>query len=164
MTGLPGVESGVEALRVTDVPVCVEVVQSLPEWFGYPGSSGDVESASREQEGFVIRAGGRAVAFVTFRPNFEESVEITYLAVHAIYRRHGMGSKLVRAVAKLCDQRHVRSICLLTLGPSAENSFYRETVEFYQALGFWRVRELQNAEWGGAYTLVMVAPTSRLLV
>lgn len=157
------VYADIEALRALDVPACVEVVRSLPEWFSYPGALDDVEAASRVQEGFVARLDGRVIGFITIRPSFAECLEITYLAVHATFRRKGIGRRLIRTVAKLCEERDIDSICLLTLGPTTESRFYRETVEFYRTQGFWRVRELQNAEWGGAYSLVMAAPASQLL-
>ncbi len=163
MNGPLGVDADITFLRDVDAQDCVEVVRSLPEWFSYPGALDDVASACRTQEGFCARLDGRVVGFVAVRPCFEESLEITYLAVHAAFRRKGIGRALVRAVAELCIARSVESICLLTLGPTAGSSFYGETVEFYRALGFWRIRELQNAEWGGAYSLVMVALVGRLL-
>ena len=150
-------------LRNTDAPDCVEVVRSLPEWFSYPGALEDVETASRTQEGYCARLDGRVVGFVTTRPSFGESLEITYLAVQAAFRHQGIGSELVRAVAGLCTERSIDSICLLTLGPTAGSPFYQETVAFYRALGFWRIREVQNVEWGGAYSLVMAAPARQLL-
>ena len=151
---------GLEAAHRAD---CLAVVKSLPEWFSYPGALEDVATASRTQEGFCARIDGRVVGFVTNRPSFEESLEITYLAVHAAFRRKGIGRVLVRAVAELCSERSIDSICLLTLGPMAGSPFYQETVDFYRALGFWRIREVQNAEWGGAYSLVMAAPAGQLL-
>ena len=155
--------TGIEPLRASDAPGCVEVVRSLPEWFGYPGALDDVGAASRTQEGFCARLDGRVIGFVTIRPSYAECLEVTYLAVHATFRRRGLGRALIRAVARLCGERSIDSICLLTLGPTAESPFYNETVEFYRTLGFWRVRELQNAEWGCAYSLVMAAPADQLI-
>ncbi len=158
-----GAVAEIGLLRSSDARDCVEVVRSLPGWFSYPGALDDVASATSSQEGFCARVDGQLVGFVTVRLSFAESLEITYLAVHAMYRNKGIGSQLVRAVARLCKERSIELICLLTLGPTAGSSFYEETVAFYRASGFWRVRELQNAEWGGAYSLVMTALASRLL-
>lgn len=164
MTARFGVEGEIVPLQASDARACVEIVESLPDWFGYPGASDDVAEAARTQEGFLACLDGRALGFITVRPRFTECLEITYLAVRADLRRKGLGRKLLRAVAELCVNREIESMCLLTLGPSAGSAFYQETVEFYQAQGFWRVREVQNVEWGGASSLVMVAPTRRLLV
>ena len=156
-------EAGVEPLRASDASDCVDTIRSLPEWFGYPGALDDVVDAVRNQEGFVARCDGRVVGFITIRPSFAECLEITYLAVQATFRHKGIGRELILAVGGLCSERGIDSICLLTLGPTAGSGFYQETVEFYRAMGFWRVSELPNVEWGGAHSLVMVAPTARLL-
>lgn len=157
------VDVSIESLRAPDAPECVEVVRSLPEWFSYPGALDDVGTSSRTEEGFCARIDGQLIGFVTIRPSFAECLEISYLAVHSTFRRKGIGRKLIRAVAELCEVRAIDLICLLTLGPSAESPFYRETVEFYRTMGFWRIRELQNAEWGGAHSLVMAALAAQLL-
>jgi hypothetical protein len=50
------------------------------------------------------------------------------------------------------------TIVLITLGPSSGSEPYGETVAFYRAIGFWRTKEIHNADWGGAPSLVMNAP------
>lgn len=152
----------VRALDGRDAPSCIEVVASLPQWFGYPGALDDVGNAVQTQRGFVATDDGRVVAFVTTLGNFAESLEISYLAVHAQHRRCGLGRRLVREVAILCDLQGIEFISLLTLGPSAGNPHYEETVAFYRALGFARMKEIHLVEWGGASSLVMVAPVRHL--
>jgi len=152
----------VRALNGRDASSCVEVVASLPEWFGYPGALEDVDNAVQTQRGFVATDDGLVVAFVTTLGNFAESLEISYLAVHAQHRRSGLGRRLVREVATLCELQDVEFISLLTLGTSAGNLHYEETVAFYRALGFARIKEIHLVEWGGAPSLVMVAPVLHL--
>lgn len=161
---MPGEQGPFEirALYEGDAHACVSIVQSLPEWFGYPSAIEDVAAASRTQEGFVAVEGADVIAFVTTRPSFDESLEITYLAVEARHRRGGAGRALVRQVAELGRSRGYASVNLLTLGPSSGSSHYAQTVAFYRALGFWRVKEVQLSSWGGASALVMVAPVATL--
>jgi ribosomal protein S18 acetylase RimI-like enzyme len=139
---------------------CVAVAASLPNWFGYPGALEGIAAALAEQQGFVALEGSDPVGFVTMTPVFEETIEITYLAVHASLRRAGIGRALLVAVREAAIAGGSSSICLLTLGPSAGNDGYKETVEFYRAMGFWRTKELELASWGGAPALVMSGPTS----
>lgn len=141
---------------------CLDVIGSLPEWFGYEGALEGVTSALESQLGFVALEESAVRGFVVFEPAYDESLEITYLAVHADHRREGLGRSLVRSVAEHARQRDVASVCLLTLGPSSESTHYAETVRFYQAIGFWRSKELYLGSWGGAPTLVMVAPVDQL--
>jgi GNAT superfamily N-acetyltransferase len=102
-------------------------------------------------------------ALLRFEPAFDESLEITYLAVHADHRRSGFGGLLVHAVAELARARDIPSVCLLTLGPSAGSTHQAETISFYRAIGFWRAKEFYLRTWGGAPTLLMVAPVDNLL-
>jgi GNAT superfamily N-acetyltransferase len=142
---------------------CVEVVRTLPEWFGYPGALEDVGKATASQAGFVaLDAGGETVGFVALQPNFHESLEITYLAIRADHRREGLGRALVKSVRDHALSTGSQSVCLLTLGPSADSEPYRATVAFYEAVGFWRTKELHLTNWGGAPTLLMVAPAASL--
>jgi ribosomal protein S18 acetylase RimI-like enzyme len=141
---------------------CVAVVATLPAWFGYEGALADVGRAVGEQSGFVALDDGEVVGFVTTTEAYLETTEITYLAVRAADRRRGLGRALVAAVVEVARAAGVQSICLLTLGPSANSAHYAETVAFYQALGFWRTKELYLTSWGGAPTLVMTAPLAAL--
>jgi ribosomal protein S18 acetylase RimI-like enzyme len=150
------------ALAPSHLAGCLEVIRSLPEWYGYEGAVEDVARALESQAGFVALEGSAVAGFVAIEPAYEESLEITYLAVHADHRRRGLGKSLVGAVAEFARQRDVASICLLTLGPSSGSTYYAETVSFYQAIGFWRTKELYLTSWGDAPTLVMVAPVDQL--
>jgi ribosomal protein S18 acetylase RimI-like enzyme len=142
---------------------CLDVIRSLPEWYGYEGAEADVARALASQRGFVAIEGEAAAGFVAIAPAYEESLEITYLAVHADHRRSGLGRALVSAVADFARRENYASVCLLTLGPSSASTYYAETVRFYEAIGFWRTKELYLSSWGGAPTLVMVAPVEHLV-
>jgi ribosomal protein S18 acetylase RimI-like enzyme len=149
-------------LEPAHVEGCLDVIRSVPEWFGYEGAVEAVAAAAGSQEGFVALEGGLVAGFVTVQPAFDESLEITYLAVHADHRRSGFGRLLVHAVAELAKERDIPSVCLLTLGPSAGSTHQAETISFYRAIGFWRAKELYLRTWGGAPTLLMVAPVAEL--
>jgi ribosomal protein S18 acetylase RimI-like enzyme len=150
-------------LEPAHVEGCLDVIRSVPEWFGYEGAVEAVATALGSQEGFVALEGSVVAGFVTIEPAFDESLEITYLAVHADHRRSGFGGLLVHAVAELARARDIPSVCLLTLGPSAGSTHQAETISFYRAIGFWRAKEFYLRTWGGAPTLLMVAPVDNLL-
>ena len=142
---------------------CVEVVRTLPDWFGYPGALDDVGKAVQTQAGFVaLDASNETVGFVSVTPNFHECLEITYLAIRADHRREGFGRALVKSVRDHALATGSQSVCLLTLGPSADSTPYRDTVAFYESVGFWRTKELRLSTWGGAPALLMVAPAASL--
>jgi GNAT superfamily N-acetyltransferase len=141
---------------------CLAVISSLPDWFGYPAALDDIAAAVRSQAGFVALEDGEVVGFVTLRPYSDESLEITYLAVRADRRRGGRGRSLLHAVKGFAHSGEFAVVSLLTLGPESGSSHYAETVEFYVASGFWRVKEIHIAEWRGAPSLVMVALVDQL--
>jgi ribosomal protein S18 acetylase RimI-like enzyme len=152
----------ISEIRDVHVAGCVAVVASLPEWFGYEGALEGVEHAARTQMGFVEVERGTVGGFVTMAPLFPETVEITYLAVHADRRRSGVGRALVRVARDRAQRDGARSICLLTLGPSAGSAVQEETIAFYRALGFWRTKEVYLQSWRGAPTLLMSAPIDQI--
>ena len=147
-----------EALGPQHVAGCEAVIASLPEWFGYEGALADTSAAVRTQRGYVSSDGGVVNGFVTMMTVFPETIEITYLAVRAASRRSGIGRKLLGKVRDAAVDDGASHICLLTLGPSADNIAYGETVAFYRALGFLRIKEVELSSWGGAPALVMAAP------
>jgi len=149
-------------LAPAHVDGCLAVISSLPEWFGYPGALEGVAEAAKTQVGFVALEDGTVDGFVTLRPYATESLEITYLAVRADRRHSGLGRSLLHAVKRFARSRDYEIVSLLTLGPESQSSHYAETVEFYLAVGFWRVKELHINEWGGAPALVMAASVDRL--
>lgn len=154
----------VRPLKSGDASSCVEVVRSLPEWFSYPGALEGIHDATSVQRGFVALDQGQVVAFVATKPSYDESLEISYLAVAKQHRRSGLGRTLVREVARAASADGVATICLLTAGPAAKSPYYEQSVAFYLAMGFWRIKELHITEWGGAPSLIMVAPVAGLLV
>jgi ribosomal protein S18 acetylase RimI-like enzyme len=139
---------------------CRAVIASLPEWFGYEGALESTARAAATERGFVALNGQQVVGFVTTTPQFEETLEITYLAIDARWRGRGIGSRLVTAVGSLAESMGATSIVLLTLGPSAESPHYAETIAFYRSIGFSRTKELHPHEWGDAPALVMTAMVS----
>jgi ribosomal protein S18 acetylase RimI-like enzyme len=145
------------ALAPNHVEGCLDVIRSLPEWFGYPGALEGVEAALTRGEGFVAVENDAPAAFVTTTRLYEESVEITYLAVHRAARRRGLGRALLAAASDAAETAGASMLVLLTLGPSAGSPFYAETVEFYRAVGFARTKELFLKDWGGSPALVMTA-------
>lgn len=161
----PQAHFAVRALAAGDEEGCISVVRSLPEWFGYPGAVEGIRDALGSQRGFVVPADDGAIAaFTTVRVNFDECLEITYLAVHARWRGSGLGTALVSAVGRLCLEEGHRVVCLLTLGPSAESPHYQQTVAFYRSRGFAAVRECRLTEWNGAPALLMAAESATLAV
>ena len=92
----PG-DVAIRALGPGDAADCDAIVASLSYHFGGEHGRALCAAAVREQAGLVATAADRPVGFVTWRPWYRVSAEITWMAVHAEHRRRGIGRRLVDA-------------------------------------------------------------------
>jgi GNAT superfamily N-acetyltransferase len=146
------------SLGRADAGRCDDIVGSLPYFFGDPDGIDLCRRAVREEEGLVALIDGDIEGFLTFRPHFAGSAEITWMAVHARHRRRGIGRALIeRLVAERADAGD-RMLFVLTLGPSVRedgSDTYEGTRRFYRALGFVPLREFGLREWNSGSALVL---------
>jgi GNAT superfamily N-acetyltransferase len=148
----------IRPLTPDDAPACDAVILSLPYFFGDPTGREDCAAAVRSQQGFVAEIDGNVAGFITLLPHFEGSSEITWMAVHADHRRHGIGQLLIGAAVRTRSYAGDRMICVLTLGPSVPEDpgdNYDGTRAFYRAQGFVPLRELGLREWNDSHALIL---------
>src|SRR5688572_5631643 len=134
-------------LQPVHVPACEVIARALPEWFGVEEGQVEMRGYLDAGVGFVALADGEVVGFSSARRQFEESWEITWMAVARVWHRRGVGRRLVEAAmsqAKTAGARWLLVKTLADLHPSVE---YRVTREFYRALGFGRLSVLPDL-WG----------------
>lgn len=151
----------VRALHGDDAAACDAIVQSLPYHFGHEAGRRACAAAVRAQDGLVAIADRRVVAFLTVVRHFDASAEITWMAVHADYRRRGIGNELVtRLSTRLCEEGR-RLLLVLTVSPSdpgpEPDDGYASTRRFYAANGFLEARDFPGY-WAGDTPVVMVRP------
>lgn len=155
---LPGIE--LRPLEPRDAVECDRIVASLPYHFGQEAGRRECAEAVRRSEGIVAVEDGAVVGFLTLERHFYLSAEITWMAVHADHRRHGIGHALV---ARLCDKLRGegRSLLLvLTVSPADDTESdpadgYRATRTFYESVGFVLARDLAGL-WEGDIPVLMV--------
>jgi GNAT superfamily N-acetyltransferase len=132
-------EVAIRALAPGDAPDCDAIVASLPYHFGDEHGRALCAAAVREQAGFVALAAGRPVGFVTWRPWYRASAEITWMAVHAGHRRRGIGRRLVDAfldgLGRDVGFAVVTTLSEATPEPDVEDG-YAGTREFWRRCGF----------------------------
>ncbi len=87
----------IRPLTIDDAPACDAVLATLPTFFGDADGIRDCAVAVRTQRGFVATINDVAIGFITVLAHIPGSAEITWLAVHAEHRRHGIGTLLVDA-------------------------------------------------------------------
>jgi ribosomal protein S18 acetylase RimI-like enzyme len=126
-------------------------VLSLPYHFGDEGGRAECARAVRTQEGLVAVEEGEVVGFLTLRRHDPRSAEITWMAVRADRRRHGIGRALVERAVDALARDGVTILSLLTVAESEpdwrETDNYADTRAFYRALGFVPLRELALESW-----------------
>ena len=117
-----------------DAQACDAIVASLPGWFGLEEGIREAADLVRTTPGLVADVDGTTVGFVTYAPRSPGAWEITWLAVHAVYRGTGVGTGVGLVVVKTLSDRQ---------DPGPE---YAATRAFYLARGFIAVQELDI--WG----------------
>jgi GNAT superfamily N-acetyltransferase len=146
-------------LTPDDAPACDAIIASLPYFFGDPAGVADCAKAVRSQPGVVALFDGGPVGFITLERHFAESAEITWMAVHADHRRQGIGRALIEAAVERARRASVRTLCVLTLGPSVSEERgpdnYHGTRRFYRANGFVPLRELELRTWNDSHALML---------
>jgi GNAT superfamily N-acetyltransferase len=135
------------------------VVASLPYHFGDTGGRESCARAVRSSPGFVACTDdGTAIGFLTWRSWYSSSVEITWMAVHAEWRRRGIGHDLVATlIGNLPDD--VRNLVVTTLSQATtedDGDNYAGTRRFYQQNGFEPIWEPEGWWSASNQAVVMV--------
>jgi GNAT superfamily N-acetyltransferase len=130
---------GVRALRPEDGPACDAVVATLPYHFGVEAGREACAEAVRRENGLAATAGDEVVGFLTWRPWYRSSREITWMAVHAHRRGSGIGRALLDRLAA-ASAGHARYLVVTTLSEATPEpgvaDGYARTRRFYERNGF----------------------------
>lgn len=146
-----------EVVRRTDPSAVAGILATLPEWFGIPeANQGYVDDAGRLPS-YLALDGDQVVGVALLAEHFPLARELHLLAVRRDRHRQGIGRLLVEAVGADLRSGGVRLLEVHTVGPSHESAEYAQTREFYLALGFVALNELQRIDWSGP-TLILVKP------
>lgn len=116
--------------------LCRDVLDDLPEWFGLPEAKASYVAAAA---GLPMLAGlvdGRAVGFVSLKPQTEIAVELYVLGVRRAYHRRGIGRALIESAARWASLQGRHFLTVKTLAASQPDPNYAATRCFYEALGF----------------------------
>ena len=150
----------VRDLRVEDAVACDDVVRSLPYFFGSELGVAECTRAVRSQRGWIIETCGHVQGFLVVDYPLPGAPEITWMAVHADHRRHGLGRVLIEHAVDELAGVGAAVLSVLTLAasvPEAGMDTYAGTRAFYKAMGFLAVREIHPPGWDSA-ALLLVRP------
>ena len=134
----------VRRLRPQDGPACDTIVASLPYHFGVESGREACAAAVRREDGLAALTGGEIAGFLTWRPWYRTSREITWMAVHANRRGAGVGGALLEHLAaqsaKQARYLLVTTLSVATPEPGVADGYAR-TRRFYERNGFEPVWE-----------------------
>jgi GNAT superfamily N-acetyltransferase len=127
-----------------DAPACDAVVASLPYHFGLESGREECAEAVRRQDGLAAVSGAGLIGFLTWRPWYRSSREITWMAVHAGSRGAGAGRAMLDRLAA-DSAGHARYLVVTTLSEATPEpgvaDGYARTRRFYEHNGFEPVWE-----------------------
>lgn len=124
----------IRSLVSEDIPHCIEINRSLPEWFGLEEGLAEAEEYLRSHRGLVAEIGGEVVGYLTYTELFPESIEISWMAVSKAHHRRGLGRDLIAAL--ISSRVAGDLVSVKTLADSHPSTEYAITRAFYKSLGF----------------------------
>jgi ribosomal protein S18 acetylase RimI-like enzyme len=149
----------IRSLEPDDAAACDAIVAGLPYHFGQEQGRRDCAAAVRREPGLVAVEGREVTGFLTYVHRFDESAEITWMAVRADRRRHGIGHALIDRLVDELGAAGRRTLLVLTVSPSdpgpEPDDGYQSTRAFYRSVGFVLARDLPR-EWDGGDTAVLL--------
>jgi len=131
------------------------ILRSLPDWFGQEaallGYAQDVAALPT----FSAWVNDVPVAFASLRPHFDETAEISCIAVERAHHGHGLGSRLIEAAEHWWTAQGGRLLQVKTLGPSHPDPYYALTRRFYARTGFLPVEEFATL-WSARHPCLLL--------
>lgn len=104
------------------------------------------------QGGLVaVGPGGDVLGFLTWKRHGDHAAEITWMAVHAQLRHHGVGTSLLTRLERLLATQGFQNISALT---SAFSHTYEPTRQFWRGRGYAPVLQLDDL-WETDVALVL---------
>jgi GNAT superfamily N-acetyltransferase len=130
-----------------DTDACDAIIRGLPGWFGVPEGIAECAVAVRTAHGLVATEAGAVTGFLTDERRSASVWEITWMAVQADRRGHGIGSQLVAGlIAQLPDVAGLLVVKTLSDRDGDTGPEYDATRAFYLTRGFRPAAELDL--WG----------------
>lgn len=145
----------VEVVRRSEPSAVAELLASVPEWFGIPEANASYVADAGRLPSYLAVDGGDVVGVALLNEHFPHARELHLLVVRRDRHREGIGRLLVEAIVSDLRESGVKLLEVHTVGPSHEDEGYAKTREFYLAVGFVSLTELQRIDWNGP-TLILV--------
>ena len=144
-------------ITVNQLDSCAEILRSLPQWFGDAQAVTKYLNDLLTLDTYLAHRNSELVGFAALRQRSVGVAEIHVMGVARRERRRGVGRALLNQIVVDLLSNGVMLLVVQTLGPSEPCPAYAQTREFYEALGFLPLLEIQQHDWTDP-TLIMVRP------
>lgn len=153
-----GTETSAQIVRDRRDPAAVEhLLRLLPEWFGIEDATRQYIEDSQTKPNYLAidPSSGDVVGVLLTTAHNPLSAEIHLMAVAPQFHRRGIGRALVDAAESDMRASGVQLSQVKTLGPSRPDEGYARTTQFYRAMGYLPLEEI-NGLWGANPCLILV--------
>lgn len=121
--------------NVRDIDTCMELVQSLPDFFTKK-SHGEIKKSLTQDTFFTAQNAHTLLGFCCIKKKDRAVYEILWLAVDTKMQRKKIGTTLVHKVLDYMEKRGARYVFVKTLARTRKNDTYKAARKFYEGLGF----------------------------
>ncbi|MGI8523181.1 MAG: GNAT family N-acetyltransferase [Nocardioides sp.] len=142
-------------VRGADPAAVGEILSGLPDWFGIAEANEHYVEAAGQLPSYLAVDGEDVVGVALVAEHFPQARELHLIAVRRDRHRSGVGRLLVETIEADLRRDGVRLLEVHTVGASHEGAGYARTREFYLALGFVAMNELDRIDWDGP-TVILV--------
>jgi GNAT superfamily N-acetyltransferase len=115
---------------------CMEVLRSLPMWFGIEEALLMYARDSGTHPTFALESDQRIRGFITLQQHFPEAWEVHCMAMAAEARNEGHGTRLLLHAEGWLRTQGARYLQVKTVADASPSKEYGETRKFYVARGF----------------------------
>jgi GNAT superfamily N-acetyltransferase len=125
-------------------PICRQILNTLPTWFGIPESVSDYVHAAEGNPTVVARLDGTDVGVLTLVVHSPYAAEIYVMGVRPELHRHGIGKAMLDEAEIWLGEHGIEYLQVKTLSPRHPDPGYLRTRAFYLASGFRPLQEFPD--------------------
>jgi len=125
-------------------PVCRQILEALPHWFGIPESVRDFVAVADHSPSVVASLDGADVGITTVVIHSPYAAEVYVMGVRPEYHRRGIGRMMLGHVEHGLAQARVEYLPVKTLSAAKPDAGYERTRAFYLSHGFRPLQEFPD--------------------
>lgn len=128
---------------------CLEVTALLPDWFGLPEANEKYVEGIKETTVFAAHNhDGELLGLIAVKMPFPNNADIYWMGIKPSFHRQGIGKALLERAQEYARGHHCHTITVETLSLSHDDLSYKKTYQFYHAVGFSPLFELEPYDTG----------------